>query len=266
MNEHGLYKFVERDSGEIIYIGKTNSSFKNRIDAHIRATDADFKFKNYINKCDIYIAELPNRTETDLLERALINKYKPILNGTDNYKGMSTFIKVDEPKWVIYKDVRAKKISKNKNQKSKPKNDDWNSLVYDYVFTLEDIDYGVYICRLKDSCLFSSSFEALDFFRNLVTVCNKYGKEDRGYIRVSGKHLYKYAILKKIYEIDELLELALLIRPNPTSDFFDSDLRGKPYFVARDKEVEIISAYEKPKIKNIWFNLSLIELLSEYLK
>lgn len=116
IKEHGVYKFVEKDTKNIVYIGKTNSSFKQRIDAHIRATGGDEKFKEYVHKCDVYIAELPNSTETDLLERALINKYKPILNGTDNHKGMSDLIKISEPKWEKYI-TKIKPIKKKKEKR-----------------------------------------------------------------------------------------------------------------------------------------------------
>ena len=74
--EHGVYKFVEKKTGKIIYIGKSNTSIDNRIFAHLAGKGIDEKFKKYKNKCDIFTAILPNSVETDIVDRCLINKYK----------------------------------------------------------------------------------------------------------------------------------------------------------------------------------------------
>ena len=100
--QHGIYKYVTINTNEIIYIGKTNNSFINRIDRHNRGYGIDEKFNAYKDNYKVYIAYLPNATETDIVERALINKYKPILNVIDNYEGFSSLIHVKEPKWQEY--------------------------------------------------------------------------------------------------------------------------------------------------------------------
>lgn len=112
-SQHGLYKFVTCDTNEIIYIGKTNSCFKSRIDCHKRGNGIDEKFNAYKGNCKVYIAHLPNATETDILERGLINKYKPILNIADNFDGFSGFIHIQEPEWIEYVDEE-----KDKNKKT----------------------------------------------------------------------------------------------------------------------------------------------------
>ncbi len=108
IGKHGLYKYI--CDGEIIYIGKSNSNVYGRISAHKN----EAKFKPYISKgVQIYTCELPNSTETDILERALINQYKPVLNGTDNQEGFSSCITINEPSWSLfdeklYADARTK--------------------------------------------------------------------------------------------------------------------------------------------------------------
>lgn len=111
--ENGVYKYVFNN--EVIYIGKSVSSFSARISAHKSET----KFKPYIKKgCDIYVCELPNPTETELIEKALINRYKPILNGIDNYAGFSYLIKVEELNWEKYDNylIRKEKLLKGSSK------------------------------------------------------------------------------------------------------------------------------------------------------
>lgn len=99
---HGLYKFVTCDTNETIYIGKSNNNLKSRVADHIRGKGIDEKFNAYKGNYKVYVTFLPNTAETDILERALINKYKPILNVTDNYEGMSNLIQVEEPQWIEF--------------------------------------------------------------------------------------------------------------------------------------------------------------------
>lgn len=110
--EHGVYKFVEKKTGKIIYIGKSNTSIDNRIFAHLAGKGIDEKFKKYKNKCDIFTAILPNSVETDIVERCLINKYKPELNVVDNQDGLSNYIQITELRWEIW-DIKKKKEQRN---------------------------------------------------------------------------------------------------------------------------------------------------------
>ncbi len=113
--EHGLYKFVDKDTGDILYIGKTNSSFNSRIITHLSGVGSEAKFKEHIKKgCNIYVCELPNSTETDIMERALINQYKPMVNRLDNRPGFSSLISIKEPEWKEWKrSINKKPTSSN---------------------------------------------------------------------------------------------------------------------------------------------------------
>ena len=114
--QHGVYKYVTIDTNEIIYIGKTNNSFRSRIDNHNRGYGIDEKFNAYKENYKVYIAHLSNATEADIVEKALINKYKPILNVNDNYEGFSSLIHVKEPKWQEYNLEKKPKIKEKCNR------------------------------------------------------------------------------------------------------------------------------------------------------
>lgn len=120
--EHGLYKFVDKETGEILYIGKTNSSFNSRIMAHLSGEGCEEKFKEHVKRgCDIYTCELPNSTETDIMERAMINQYKPKLNRLDCYPGFSGAISVKEPEWKIWQRNTNKVTNRNIYDYSTPR-------------------------------------------------------------------------------------------------------------------------------------------------
>ena len=109
MKEHGLYKYVY--NGQIIYIGKSNNSIKSRINGHKK----EDKFQPFLDKSKIYVCMLPNSTETDLMEMALINHYKPILNVQFNHPSFSNLIHFQEPEWMIYHDVLSFESDLNSN-------------------------------------------------------------------------------------------------------------------------------------------------------
>lgn len=112
--EHGLYKYVYY--GEIIYIGKSNNSILSRIKGHAK----EKKFKPYLEKAKIYYCMLPNSSETDIMEKALINQYKPILNIDLNRPGFSNMIHVEEPTWKVFEEyVPPKPIKATKEEKIK---------------------------------------------------------------------------------------------------------------------------------------------------
>ena len=100
--EHGLYKYVY--DGEIIYIGKSNSSIYQRINNHARES----KFLPYIEKSQIYVCMLRNSTETDVCEKLLINKYRPILNVVDKHDLFSS-LQFNEPGWISYSEYLSKR-------------------------------------------------------------------------------------------------------------------------------------------------------------
>jgi hypothetical protein len=92
LREHGVYKYVYK--GVIIYIGKTDYSFYERFCAH--------HYFGYPGEdVKIYKCILPNHVESYIIEMALINQYKPVLNTEDNFPGFSGFITIKELDWVL---------------------------------------------------------------------------------------------------------------------------------------------------------------------
>ena len=69
----GIYKYVYND--EIIYIGKSDNSILNRVNAHVK----EAKFKPYLEKAVIYYTECKNSAHTLILETFLINKYFKVI-------------------------------------------------------------------------------------------------------------------------------------------------------------------------------------------
>ena len=107
VSEYMVYKYVHDD--EIIYVGKTNSNIISRIDYH----SAEGKFQPYLENCQIFYGECKNPAHTAILETYLINKYKPILNKSMKYDD-NLGIKIEEPTWVLFKDIRQKREIKSK--------------------------------------------------------------------------------------------------------------------------------------------------------
>ncbi len=159
MKQHGLYKYV--CNGEIIYIGKSNSNIDNRIAAH----KSERKFKPYLQKAEVYVCNLPNSTETDILEKVLINHYKPILNGTDNFPGISNIITFKEPNWIPYREQQSSpnklkplhKVSKQEAKEYLSKN---IRFLNSYQYILKNIDNGAY--SLRPSILSGQLATAID--------------------------------------------------------------------------------------------------------
>ena len=81
MKEHGIYKYVY--DGEIIYIGKTDRSILGRVRDHAK----EAKFLPYLGNAEIYFFHCEDSIQTDIYEKVLINKYKPILNVDCKSKG-----------------------------------------------------------------------------------------------------------------------------------------------------------------------------------
>ena len=119
----GVYKYVMDIAGDqkVVYIGMTKNSFKSRIEAHNSCIGVDEKFRYFIDKCEIYIAYCANPTEAAVMEKLLINKYKPILNVADNYDGYSGSISFVEPDWISWKDYLNDAAKKKLSAKSKTK-------------------------------------------------------------------------------------------------------------------------------------------------
>lgn len=177
---HGLYKFVTCDTNEIIYIGKTNNNLKSRVADHIRGKGIDEKFNAYKGNYKVYVTFLPNTVETDILERALINKYKPILNGTDNYEGMSNLIQVEEPQWIEFDkafpepepDHTPKPVKKKQDLRSK---DLCIGMVFDKVFYLSNHRTVKKHGKCIDKFFFDTTDEGLEYIKYAINLCEKHG-------------------------------------------------------------------------------------------
>ncbi len=178
MRQHGVYKYVIKDTEEIIYIGKTDTNFKRRIDQHNKGLGPDAKFIDYKDKCDIYIAFLPNSTESYLLERALINQYKPVLNGADNQSGFSSYIHITEPVWVKYKNPIIEKVKKS------PAPHGSHTKYGEYYLGLFEGNhyYLNHVVQKNGSrknpiekIYLNNEREAMKFLQHIVYICNQYG-------------------------------------------------------------------------------------------
>ena len=181
---HGLYKFVTCDTNEIIYIGKTNNNLKCRVADHIRGQGIDEKFNAYKGNYKVFVAFLPNAVETDIMERALINQYKPILNGTDNHEGFSNLIKVEEPQWLDFE--KAFPEPEPTPKPLKPKKD--KHLDDILIGTLFGTDYYLSNTRSvkehgkrSDIQFFDTVDEALEYIKYALYLCEKYGTYDAEY-------------------------------------------------------------------------------------
>lgn len=91
----GIYKYV--NNGNIIYIGRTKSSLRNRINAHRR----EKKFQSYLLNSKVYYFSCKSPADANIYEKYLINKYKPVLNAVDKYDEEIT-ICINEPEWKEY--------------------------------------------------------------------------------------------------------------------------------------------------------------------
>ena len=195
---HGLYKFVTCDTNEIIYIGKTNNNLKSRVADHIRGKGIDEKFNAYKGNYKVYVTFLPNTVETDILERALINKYKPVLNGTDNYEGISNLIQIEEPQWIEF-DKAFPKPEPDRTPKPVKKKEDLRSKdlcigkIRDKVFYLTNPRTVKEHGKRIDRFFFDNVDEGLEYIKCAVNLCEKHGiyKDEYQYI-VPAKYGQQY--------------------------------------------------------------------------
>lgn len=83
MNEYFVYRYTDKKTGEVVYVGKTDHSLSSRIRAHKK----EEPFKNH--DCYIDFVRLSNSVETDSIEKLLINYYKPEINIKDKTNGLT---------------------------------------------------------------------------------------------------------------------------------------------------------------------------------
>ena len=119
LKEQVLYKYVY--DNEIIYIGKSKTSIKSRVQKHSK----EDKFHPFLKKVHIYVwfsemESYQNRTsEIDLLERALIIKYKPVLNVQYKDTSLSESFTINDLFWITYDEYLFQKEQKAKAKKQK---------------------------------------------------------------------------------------------------------------------------------------------------
>lgn len=104
-HEYCVYRYVLVPTGEVIYVGKTDASLKQRIDAHER----EDKFQPFRGFWKVEFVRLTNKVETDVAERFLINQLKPVLNEKDKITGLSERIDISLPEWIPYEDRTGEK-------------------------------------------------------------------------------------------------------------------------------------------------------------
>ena len=106
-----IYKYELND--EIIYIGITDK-LSDRLHQHGKPGDnIPKKYWKKLNSANIYYAKCQNRNMADVLESALIEKYKPICN-VDKKNSKWAGLPLVEPAWIFW-DERIKKELSEKN-------------------------------------------------------------------------------------------------------------------------------------------------------
>lgn len=106
--EHYVYRYVLNDTQEVIYIGKTDASLKQRIDAHL----TEPKFQPYLGRWRVEFIELANNVETDIVEKYLINTLKPVINEKDCVVGL-TNMAIELPEWHPYSEYEELSINEH---------------------------------------------------------------------------------------------------------------------------------------------------------
>lgn len=114
-----VYRYIDEITGEIMYVGKTNSSLRARIVAH-RYEEKFLEHGPY----KVEFVELSNKVETDSVEKILINLWKPLLNDKDKVIGLTDNIELDNLNWIPYSEYKGVDASDRqlKNQILEAKN------------------------------------------------------------------------------------------------------------------------------------------------
>lgn len=177
-----IYKYVYQ--GNIVYIGKSDSSLEARIKAH----EKEDKFQPYLDS-EIWYFETINPNETSVFEKCLIDKYKPIINVVDKYEE-NIRVQIEEPVWNKYHGQSIKsqetkentRIVKNKKEVQKPQEKRYpmysSTMVYkiptnrinDFLDATKGIGYGGdrllrYILTLKGNLTEWFTFNKSEYFK-----------------------------------------------------------------------------------------------------
>ena len=96
----GIYKYVDAETKEVVYVGKSNN-LKKRLFEHVYFGDISKWFAE--NNYEVYVIETSNRADADILETAFINYYMPKYNKFKMYGVAQTLIDLKPffEKWEI---------------------------------------------------------------------------------------------------------------------------------------------------------------------
>lgn len=177
--DYCVYRYLSEADNQILYVGKTNASLKQRIDAHKK----EEKFIPYLDSCKIEFIYLSNSVETDIIEKYLINQWKPILNEKDNLVGLSPSLFISIPEWKSYKEYKIK----NKKELE---------VVYQNELNIAIMNSKFYDCILEAILDNKNTFET-DFLHPTGLL-----KFPTGYKKVTNKNV-KYINGKYIQEINQ---------------------------------------------------------------
>lgn len=213
MIEKGLYKYVIRDSGEIVYIGKSDWSIKRRLQDHNSCLGIDAKFKDYIEKCDIFVTEINNPIETEILEKALIDKYKPVLNETYNYPEISKYFSIIEPTWTkIPIKFKIGTIKKQSNEKDLRKDiklfygkfhfNYYNPKIPNDISGYITVSNLIYDNDIGAYEIFASDESAIKFLKDITRECYKRGRSNYNYT-LFGSDILKNGIPTTLLNVNE---------------------------------------------------------------
>lgn len=133
-----IYKYVK--NGEVVYVGKSDNNVPGRVRGHSK----EEKFRPFIDS-SIFVAQCKNPAHMNILEKLLINYYKPILNVADKY-GDDLDIVIPTIKWTPYEEfldmyAMEKSIKKMKRVATK------RSWLNDVVAQSSDVD----IKKMRDA-------------------------------------------------------------------------------------------------------------------
>lgn len=189
-----IYRYIDKNTNEILYVGKTDSSLENRINQH----RSEEKFKN-INANVEYI-ELKNNMETRFLEFYFINKWKPVLNRNDKYEYELKYTIDDDFEWKNYVPEEKEKPKRVYIPKEERKR----------IWAEKYIEEGTYF-DLKHLHMNNFSKEEQELF---IFICKKYlEKGDRyiSFIVEIGEFEVVKTLLSKIqhYSLDYVLESSI---------------------------------------------------------
>lgn len=107
----GVYKYVYR--GEVIYVGKTKSSFYERIYCHSK----EKVFLPFLPEAEIFVCELGSEKEAEFIETVLINQHRPALNSKK--KGLTSVPVNADIQWMPFDEYRRTNKREVKKRRGK---------------------------------------------------------------------------------------------------------------------------------------------------